>query len=77
MSTFCRISMMTTAVALGSLLAVGVARSDDMAGMDMSGSANSQTMAPNAMGSMKGMEHHMRMTALRAATPQRRSLPVT
>jgi hypothetical protein len=56
--------------ALGCLLAATVAFSDDMAGMDMSGAADSHPMAPNAMGSMKGMEHHMRMTELRHATPQ-------
>jgi hypothetical protein len=64
------VGFVAIAGAIGCLLAARLALSDDMAGMDMSGSADSHTIAPNAMGSMKGMEHHMRMTELRPATPQ-------
>lgn len=66
------------ASALGAILTAGIASSDDMAGMDMSGSDMSagsdmkmdHPMAPNGMGGhMHMMENHMRMTELRPATP--------
>jgi len=62
------LSIATGAIALGCLLAAGVASSHDMSsmpGMDMS-----HPMAPNAMGNMAMMENHMRMTDLRPANPQ-------
>jgi hypothetical protein len=61
------------ASALGAVLTAGIAFSDDMAGMDTSGSdmsAMDHSMAPGGMGShMARMENHMRMTELRPATP--------
>ena len=65
---------LATASALGAIMVAGIAFSDDMAGMDMSGSnmgAMNHTMAPGGMGShMARMENHMRMTELRPAMPQ-------
>jgi hypothetical protein len=58
------------AAALGAVMAVGVASSHDMAGMEMNGSdmGAMDHMAPNAMGGhMQMMENHMRMTDLRPA----------
>ena len=69
-----RISLAATAGALGCLVAAGVASSHDMAAMEgmngADGGAMNHAMAPAAMGGMAQMENHMRMTELRAATPQ-------
>jgi hypothetical protein len=59
--------------ALGAIVMATPASPHDMAGMDMGGSdmgATDHSMAPNGMGGhMHMMEHHMRMTELRPATP--------
>ena len=52
--------------AMGAIFVASIASSHDMSAMNAEGGA----IAPNAMGShMRMMEHHMRMTDLRPATP--------
>lgn len=53
-------------LAMGATFVAGIASSHDMSAMNSDNAA----IAPNAMGShMRMMEHHMRMTELRPATP--------